>query len=155
MVGLRPSSSMSTAWGEIGLFSAMMTQDELEECDQAGKHFLKYFITTRNWTPATERTDGEIQSFSDWASITGVYELLWQNTDYLFYCGTWYPAGALSSVRSGAGTPQVPCLVSGVVLWYEGEAFCLSDQVLVTDAGVPGFKTDCAQNCSHTLSVNS
>jgi len=73
VVGLRPSSSMSTSCmmplkGDY--FSATLAQDRLTECDQSGKNPLKYNTMAKNWTRATGRTDSEIHSFSHWAIMT-------------------------------------------------------------------------------------
>ena len=68
MVGLQPSSSMSTSCGVPlkgdELFFATLAQNGLSECDQPGKNPLKYPAIAGNWTRATEREDSEVHWFS-------------------------------------------------------------------------------------------
>ena len=84
MVGLRPSSSVSTSCvvplRGVEPFFATLTQDRLADCDQLG-----------NRTPATERTDRAIHSCSHWATpVMGILNIyidkakFWTQNDHFF-----------------------------------------------------------------------
>jgi len=74
VVGCRPPFLMSTGYmvplREIEPFSATLAQGGLAWYDQLRKTPLEYPVTARNWTRATERINGAINSFSHWSIMT-------------------------------------------------------------------------------------
>jgi len=124
MVGLRPSSSLSTGCvaplrGDEPFF-ATLAQNVLAECDQSGKNLLKYSAMAGNWTRPTGRTDSEIHSFSHWPIVTWIicYQCIKPLQGWLAHRLLFILTNAAHSIRGFAvrSSDLVECVAIGTRL---------------------------------------